>query len=69
MSEPGIAARTRKYGIRYLCLGVWNRVWVALDFAVLRLLHKPRIMYIVNYREIVSKPLFAYLNRCINPGA
>jgi len=55
MSEPGIAARTGNYGIRYLCLGVWDGVWVALDFAVLQLLHEPRIMYIVNYRGIACK--------------
>jgi len=34
MSELGISARTGNYGIRYLCLDVWDGVWVALDFAV-----------------------------------
>jgi len=55
--------------IRYLCFGVWDGVWVALDFAALRLLHEPRIMYIVDCQGFASKLLFAYLNHCINPSA
>jgi len=37
------------------CWGVGNAVWVAQDFAILRLSWEPRIMYIVIYIRIACK--------------